>query len=367
MRLLSVQPSMEDFLDSIRDIYQEESFLIGVRLLSGSMQAREAGHSYSDLAGSIVHAALAKVLQEFALEHGEVPGGRCAVFGLGKLGSREMTASSDLDLVIIYDFDESNPESRGKRPLHAAQYYARVTQRLISALTVSTRRGSLYEVDMRLRPSGRQGPVATRLQSFRDYQIKEAETWEHMALTRARAIAGDATLIDDVEGGIADIVETRRDENALARDIATMRKLIAKEKGEDDPWDLKLASGGIIDLEFLIQFLVLRDSALNRSLAPLMFSSPAEIFRMSAAKERLEISHAEILFSAYEEFTAVTQMTRLSVPGQFNPLTAPKGVLRRIASAVNLPDFRNVGPELAQIRQQVRGIFNELLGAKAKV
>jgi glutamate-ammonia-ligase adenylyltransferase len=365
-RLLAMQPSMEDFLDGIRDIYQEESFLIGVRLLSGSMLPREAGHSYSDLASGIVHAALSKVLLEFEGEHGEVPGGRCAVFGLGKLGSREMTASSDLDLVIIYDFDEGNPESRGKRPLHATQYYARVTQRLISALTVSTRRGSLYEVDMRLRPSGRQGPVATRLQSFRDYQMNDAETWEHMALTRARAVAGDATLVSDVDATIADIIAARRDESALANDIATMRKLIAQEKGEDDPWDLKLASGGIIDLEFLMQFLVLRDSALNRSLAPLMQSSPGEIFRTSAVNGRLKVSHAETLFSAYEEFTAVMQMTRLSVQGQFNPATAPKGVLRRIASAVNLPDFRNVGPELVAIRKQVRAIFSEVLGAKAK-
>jgi glutamate-ammonia-ligase adenylyltransferase len=110
----------------------------------------------------------------FRVEHGVVPGGRCAVLGMGKLGSREMTATSDLDLILLYDFDDARPDSDGKRPLHATQYYTRLTQRLISALTVSTRRGDLYEVDMRLRPSGRQGPVATKLGSFKDYQASEA-------------------------------------------------------------------------------------------------------------------------------------------------------------------------------------------------
>src|SRR6202043_1031979 len=113
---------------------------------------------------------------------------------LGKLGSREMTVASDLDLILIYDFDPSRPESDGSRSLHAVQYYARLAQRLIPALPVPARRGGLYEVDMRLRPSGRQGPLATQFTSFVDYQTKEAETWEHMALTRARAIAGDFQL-----------------------------------------------------------------------------------------------------------------------------------------------------------------------------
>ena len=142
----------------------------------------------------MVRATLDHVQRAFAAEYGVVVGGRCIVIGMGKLGSRAMTATSDLDLILLYDFDDAAPESNGRRSLHAAQYYTRLTQRMISALTVSTRRGGLYEVDMRLRPSGRQGPVATRLDAFRDYQETEAQTWELMAPTRARLIAGDAPL-----------------------------------------------------------------------------------------------------------------------------------------------------------------------------
>ncbi len=183
----------EEFLDALRDFAKEELFPIGLRLWSATIEPSAAALAYSALAASIVEACLVHVERVFAGEHGRVPGGRSIVLALGKLGSREMTAASDLDLMLIYDFDPARPESDGSRPLHAVQYYTRLAQRLISALTVATRRGRLYEVDMRLRPSGRQGPLATQFASFVDYQTKEAETWEHMALTRARPVAGECS------------------------------------------------------------------------------------------------------------------------------------------------------------------------------
>ena len=131
-----------------------------------------------------------------------IPGGRACVIAMGKLGSREMTAASDLDLILLYDFNPEQPQSDGARPLHASVFYTRLTQRLISALTSATRQGRLYDVDLRLRPSGRSGPVATQLRSFVEYQSKEAETWEHMALARARPIGGDATLREDARAAI---------------------------------------------------------------------------------------------------------------------------------------------------------------------
>ncbi len=120
---------------------------------------------------------------------------------MGKLGSREMTAASDLDLIVIYDFPKTPRASDGRRPLAPALYYARLTQRLVAALTAPTKAGRLYEVDLRLRPSGRKGPLATSLSAFARYQREEAETWEHMALTRARVVAGDATLAAGHRGG----------------------------------------------------------------------------------------------------------------------------------------------------------------------
>ena len=184
-------------------------------------------------------------------------GGRVAVLAMGKLGSREMTAASDLDLILIYDFPADAGESDGARPLGASLYYSRFTQRLLAALTAPTRRGTLYEVDMRLRPSGRKGPLATQFSAFVLYQRDEAETWEHMALTRARVIAGDASLAADVADAIRDTLTRRRDPAAVAREVAKMRALIANEKGDRDPWDLKLVKGGLMDIEFVAQYATL--------------------------------------------------------------------------------------------------------------
>lgn len=354
--------SMEDFLDGVRDIYQEEAFLIGVRLLSGQSTPLESGHAYSDLATAIVGSTFKAVLQQFSVDHGFVPDGRCAVFGLGKLGSREMTATSDLDLVFLYDYSDEAPQSNGSRPLHAAQYYARLAQRLISALSVSTRRGGLYEVDMRLRPSGKQGPVATRLSSFREYQLNEAETWEHMALTRARPVAGDASLSSEAMKIIADVLQRVRKPAQLAADVFSMRRLIAQEKGEDNPWDIKLASGGILDIEFLIQYLILRFDHELPTLAPSVFENPAYVFHKAASAKKISASAAELLSRAYAYFGALTQMTRLSSAEGFDPQSAAKGVLRRLATAVNLPDFSRVEAELDAMRREVRAIFNATLG-----
>ncbi len=134
-------------------------------------------------------------------------------------------------------------------------YYARLTQRLIAALTAPTKAGRLYEVDMRLRPSGRQGPLATQLSSFRLYQQEEAETWEHMALTRARVLAGDPSLGAEVAETVRQTLTGKRDAAKVARDAGAMRKLIAAEKGDKDVWDLKLVKGGLIDIEFIAQYL----------------------------------------------------------------------------------------------------------------
>jgi glutamate-ammonia-ligase adenylyltransferase len=352
-------PSMEAFLDDIRDIATEEMFLIGVRVLSSSIDAIAAGPAYSALAGAMVRACLAHVQAAFEREHGRVPGGRCAVLGMGKLGSREMTAASDLDVILLYDFEEERAESDGARPLHPTQYYTRLTQRLISALTVSTRRGGLYEVDMRLRPSGRQGPVATKLRSFSDYQRSEAETWEHMALTRARLIAGDESLGAEIGALVAGTLRRPRDAALLRKDVRDMRALIAQEKGEDDPWDLKLASGGLIDLEFIAQYLSLRHAP---DAPDVLDVSTAGVFANAGRLGLLAPAQVDALVQAHALYGAVTQMIRLAIDGAFHPKAAGAGVLRRIASAAHAPDFPRVERELVERRAEVRRLFTEILG-----
>ena len=182
----------EDFLDRLRETGQHELFLVGVRMLSGVLSPAKAGEAYSAIAEALIRITLHEVEKRFRREYGCVQGGRLSVIGMGRLGSREMTATSDLDLVVIYDFDADALESDGPRKLDPTVYYGRLTQRLISALTVPTRRGVFYAVDMRLRPSGNKGPAATQFKGFLDYhQGGDAETWEHLALVRARPVAGD--------------------------------------------------------------------------------------------------------------------------------------------------------------------------------
>src|SRR5262249_39628013 len=158
----------------------------------------------------------AEVERDLARTHGRVPGAAVAVIAMGKLGGREMTAASDLDLIVIYDFDASAQASDGLKPLPPTQYYTRFTQRLISALSSQPAEGNLYEVDMRLRPSGQKGPVATQFSSFTDYQQREAWTWEHLALTRARVVSGGPVLREAVITAIRKILTLPRDRTKIA-------------------------------------------------------------------------------------------------------------------------------------------------------
>ena len=186
-------------------------FLIGARILSGSVSAEQAGEVFARLADVLLRAVHKMVEDDFAATHGRIRGGESAIVALGRLGAREMTASSDLDLIVIYDFDQKHPNSDGKRPLYGAQYFARFTQRLISALTVQTNYGVLYQVDMRLRPSGRSGPLATQIDGFVSYQEREAWTWEHMALTRARVVSAPPDFAARIEAAIRDVLCRKRD------------------------------------------------------------------------------------------------------------------------------------------------------------
>ncbi len=356
--VLARTQSTEAFLDEVREVTKEEMFLIGVRILSGSLDPIAAGPAYSALASAVLRANLAHVESVFLEEYGAVPGGRCVVVGMGKLGSQEMTATSDLDLILLYDFDERTAESDGRRRLHATQYYTRMTQRLISMLTVATRRGDLYEVDMRLRPSGRQGPVATKLSSFRDYQANEAETWELMALTRARVVAGNMSLGEDVRSVITNALHRDRDDRVLRKEVREMRELIAREKGDSDPFDLKLVAGGLIDLEFIAQYLALRYAKAKPSI--LDVSTPA-VFRSAGAMGVLSPDHCSTLQAAHAMYTGLMQMMRLTVGDTFTPANASPGVLRRIAFAAHAPDFRAVESDLQERRARVRQVFRDLV------
>ncbi|MHB0953612.1 MAG: bifunctional [glutamine synthetase] adenylyltransferase/[glutamine synthetase]-adenylyl-L-tyrosine phosphorylase [Allorhizobium sp.] len=345
----------EDVLDRLRIFAAEHRFLIGIRLLTGTIGGAQAGHAFSDLAGLILEAALAAVIKEMEAQHGRFPGGKVALAGMGKLGSYELTAGSDIDMILLYDYDDDTPESDGAKPLDPVRYFTRLTQRLISALSAPTAEGVLYEVDMRLRPSGNKGPVATRLRSFEKYQKEEAWTWEHMALTRARLICGDEDLIADAGKIIAEVLGRTRDEAKIARDVAEMRKLIDQEKPPRDIWDLKLIAGGLIDIEFIAQYLALIAPA--RGVEARVNGLTTEEALKTVGSKLMDPNDLDLCVEAIRLFTEVSQVTRLCIDGPFNPDAVPAGLIDLVCRAGDNPDIKTLEAEIKRLSKAVRKVF----------
>jgi len=349
----------EDLLERIRMFGLEYMFLIGVRILTGTVTARQAGEAFARLADAVIRAVHRSVSNNFTSAHGRIAKQENAVLAMGKLGGYEMTASSDLDLILIYDFDDAHPESDGGRPLYGSQYFARLTQRLINALTAQTNYGALYQVDMRLRPSGRAGPLATQIESFLSYQESEAWTWEHMALTRARVVAASPAFKTRVEEVIRGVLQRPRDTALIAGDVVEMRAAIAKEKGDKDRWDLKYAAGGLIDIEFIAQYLQLVH-ALEKP--ELLDTSTAGVLDKAWSLRLLAVEDAEVLRPAVQLYQDVTQILRLCLPGSFDPKAAGPGLLRLLARAGDVPDFAALEATLIETQAKVRESFVRILG-----
>jgi glutamate-ammonia-ligase adenylyltransferase len=361
---LAEADSYEDFLDRLRRFAQEQGFLIGARILSGTVSAQQAGEAFAAVADAIVRTLHTKVAQIVRASHGEVPGGDAVVLAMGKLGGREMTANSDLDLIVVYDFDPARPESDGPRPLHATHYFARFTQRLVNALTTQTNYGRLYDVDMRLRPSGRSGPLATSITSFESYQRDEAWTWEHLALTRARVVSGARALAARVETVIHDVLRLRRDPRALAADVVDMRRAIAAEKGDGARWDLKYAAGGLIDLEFIAQYLQLTHAA---AAPDILDTATASVFDKAVREGILAIDDADVLRPATRLYQDLGQILRLCVAAPFDPKSAGMGLTELLARAADVPGFSTLDAHLAETQERVRRSFVRILGADARM
>ena len=361
----------QDVLDLTRRRVKERKFQIGVQILGATIDADRSGESYADLAETAVGAMLPKVGEAFAVgeRHGVLKGGAMVVLAMGKLGSREMTGESDLDLIFVYDYPDPDSVSVGDRPLPAQQYYSRFSQRLINALTVPTAEGKLYEVDMRLRPSGNSGPVATRFDGFGDYQRKEAWTWEHMALSRARIIAGDDALADRVRQTIAEVLCRPRDRTTTAEDVIAMRqRLVTKAgPGNSNPWDLKMVRGGLLDIEFIAQFLQLVH-------APEVPGDKLRILHPNTCKALSNLTRAgdlsrvdgDCLIEASGLYRDLMALFRIAVAGDFDPATAPRGMVNAALRISGASDLAQLEQRLLATQAGVLEIFRKIVGDTAE-
>jgi glutamate-ammonia-ligase adenylyltransferase len=350
--------SLEEFLDSARDLARIERFLVGARLMSGVMPPADTGPAYAAIADVVLEMAFARAEAETALRHGRVPGAAAVVVALGKHGGREMTARSDLDLIVIYDVPDAAAESDGVKPIMVSEWYARATQRLVSILTAPTRRGILYDVDLRLRPSGGKGPVAVALAAFRAYHAGEAEIWEHMALTRARVVAGDPGLAEAVAAAVRDVLRRPRTPASVLPAIRDMRALVAREKPAASRFDLKLAPGGFVDIEFAAQ----ASQLVHAAAAPQVLD--ANTGRAIAALEaagRLGRAQAEALSAAWTLQSALAPLLALGRDLPFDPAGARPPFLKKLAAMAALPDFRILDRALADVQAGAHAVMRSVL------
>ncbi len=281
------------------------------------------------------------VKAEFARRHGPPPGEGAAVVALGKLGSREMTVTSDLDIIVIYD-PAGVETSEGRRPLAVSAWYARLTQALISALSAPMPEGVLYPVDMRLRPSGRQGPVATALAAFATYQAKEAWTWEHMALTRARVVAGPAALQARVAEAIDAVISAPHDPEKVAADARDMRRRLAEAHAEPaaNPWAIKHGPGRMMDIELLAQA-----GALIHGLTGLR--RPTRMLSRLVSLGWLDKADGDHLIAALARLATLQQVNRLASDHTIDPTEGGGGLVRLVLSVSGCDDLETLRAELA--------------------
>ena len=340
--------ALEDVLDRVRRWTGERRFQLGAQLIEGRSDPLVAARALSDLADAALAVIVPAVVADFARSHGFVAGGTPVILALGRYGGRALTHASDLDLVYLFTGDHE-AVSDGAKPLPATLYFNRLAARLTAALSVPTAAGALYEVDTRLRPWGAKGMLALSVASFARYQAEDAESWEHMALTRARVVGACA----EAEAAIAATLRRPREPEVLRRAVLAMRADIAAAKPAKGAYDVKLAPGGLVDLEFLVHFLQLRDGiGVGPDLA-------AAITDLTAAG-RLP----DGLAAAHDVLTRFLVLLRLVAAGGDVPASFTPAVEAMLARALGAASFPAVVEQLALAKAAVRLAFQDILATK---
>ncbi len=352
----------QDVLDVLRRRTSDRVFQIGVHMLRHHVGPGEVGGALSDVADTALGALFPAVEAELANHHGRMPGGGMALVALGKLGGRELTIGSDLDLLLVYANPEGVATSDGPRPLPVIQYFTRLGQRFLSAVTAPTAEGKLYEMDMRLRPSGNAGPIATSLEAFARYQRESAWTWEHMALTRARIVYAPDFLAAPLAAAIRDILTAPRDGEALLSDVADMRQRMARELGGGDIWDIKHLRGGLIDIEFIAQYLQLRHAhEVPEVLAP---NTTDALARLGDAG-LIDRATAGELIAAMGLWRNLQGILRLGFGDGFSEDGAPADSRNLVARACGTESFDALKQKIAATAGRVHAIFETLIEGPA--
>ncbi|MBS0472381.1 MAG: bifunctional [glutamine synthetase] adenylyltransferase/[glutamine synthetase]-adenylyl-L-tyrosine phosphorylase [Proteobacteria bacterium] len=355
--LLRRAEGYEAALDVARRFAREQIFRVGVQVIEGAATAADAGPAFADIAESVISGLLPVVERELGESAGTIPGASFGVVAMGKLGGREMTAGSDLDLIFVYEVPEDAEASNGPKPLPVIAYYARLAQRLIAALTVHTGAGGLYEVDMRLRPTGNKGPAAVALASFARYHAEESWTWERMALTRARVVTAPPELKSSIEAVIRKTLTAAHDRLKVTTDARDMRAKLAAQFPGKNRWDLKFAPGGLVDIEFVAQALQLTAAGHPGVLST---NTIAALNKLAAAG-LLSAGHARTLIAAATLEHALTQVLRIALEGTLDPERATPGLKALLIKAAGVDSFAALEERLGSLQAQAREIMTAIL------
>jgi len=334
----------EEAMNVVRRQHREQVFRIGMHTITGRAGPEEAGRANTDMAEACMRALAPAALKE-AERLGGPLAGAVAVVALGKAGSREMSAGSDLDLMTVY---AAPPEAASAgRGWSAETFYGRFTQRFIAALSAHTAEGGLYEVDMRLRPTGSKGPVSVRLETLRAYYAEEADTWEFMALTRARVVwASDDGFGAEVAEALDEALRRPRDAAQTAREVRAMRDLMERERAAKGFWDLKLSAGAQVDAEFVGQYRQLMAGAAGR---------PLTVSTLEALKDDPAMAES------WRMHQQLSQLTACAFEDKNDPDQEPPGFQQRLAAAVGAPDFDTLKARLIDLRLRARQAFDAVL------
>ncbi|WP_319823625.1 glutamine-synthetase adenylyltransferase [Thalassovita sp.] len=349
---LSAEQDYEAKLDGARRWTKEWHFRIGVHHLRGLIDARRAAIEYADLAQAVLSALWPVVVTNFALKHGDQPGNGAMLLGMGSLGAGRINAASDLDLIVIYDAAGVDM-SEGRRPLATRAYYARLTQAMVTAVTALLPEGRLYEIDMRLRPSGTQGPVAVSLTSFHDYQMSEAWTWEHLALTRARPVAGESAVAAAVLDTRALVLSQPQDSAKVLADVAEMRDRIAAAKAPAGDWDAKIGPGRLQDVELIAQAGALLSHHTGHSVH--------DALDASVASGVLDAAEGATLTRAYELCWQVQMVSKLLTDKPLNTDEIGEGGRVMLLRETGFDSISALRDALAQTTGQAAAVIGAVL------
>lgn len=346
----------EAALDEARRFFAQTQFMIGCQAFAGTLSTQKAAKAFTALAEVMISAMLEVVTLEFEQKHGKVIGSKICILGMGRLGSLELTATSDLDLIFLYDFDKSVDVSDGEKPLDTSLYFIRLMQRFISAMSSPTAEGKLYELDFRLRPSGNAGPLATHIDGFLKYQREEAWVWEGQSLTRARPVAGNIELSETIRHEIPKILKIHQQRDRLEKEIFDMRMRIEKEKGTNNIWDVKTVAGGLLDIEFIAQWLVIKYACAGATGTRHILSA--------ADYPELDADAREKLIQAFDLYNGLLQIQRICIDDPLDIKKASSGFVEIICSGMDMPDLPSSEAHLRAMQKEIRAIFNALLKVK---